>query len=279
MEDDANKSNKLKNIKDIIEPTLVILKIQVNLFLFIEIKEFVAKISFRKFDFSEIPEHFPEKVKLIIKSLFTQLKHESEKRILEIITELKYQITLTSSPEKKLGEVGNILLAANSIKSLPVNHITKLLNILSAPSNSKIEDFLKDPEMNINYDTLETEIKGKMIKNKPIPNLKTLISQISKEKPLDPSLFQRIMDNQNDMNVFKDKCLYISNTDYSLSINGKIKETSFSKKQAIFKFQNNINNYKISLNLEAGYINSAIVNSEFYQTLASSQFIINHKYI
>ena len=67
------------------------------------------------------------------------------------------------------------------------------------------------------------------------------------------------MDNKGDMNVFKNKLFYFNNSDYSLTISGKIIESSFENHKANFKFKNNKTDYTISLNLAAGYIDSAVI--------------------
>ena len=280
MENDVNKKNtNLINISNLIDNIKEQIKIQLNPFLFDEIIKFFNCLTLDNFIIDKIPDYFPKLINLNIKSLISQIYEldGNENRIKEI-NKLKDYLKTAPVPENNFGDAAKLLIEANEIKSLPIPHITKLIALLNQPDTVKLNGFLADPEINIDYFKLENQIIGKKLKNRELKNLSTLISQISKEKPSELSLYDRIITNQNQMNVFKDQFLYLNDREYSQTINGKINDSSFSNFEAKFSIKNNHIAYKIILGLHGGFIHNAWVKQESYQLLKfSSNFLHKHK--
>ena len=165
MENDVNK----KNISDLIEKTKEQIKIQVNPFLFDEIKNYFECLTLDNFIEYKIPDHFPKLINLNIKSLISQINEldGNENKIKEI-NKLKDYMKTAPGPEKNFGDAAKLLLEANEIMSLPITHIKKLIALLNQPDKEKLEGFLADPEISIDNSKLKKQIIGKKLKNKEL---------------------------------------------------------------------------------------------------------------
>ena len=126
---------------------------------------------------NRIPSCFSDKVKTVAKIFVQELEKLEKNKILDVLIILHEAITKMQAPENMFWEEANILLNTSVIKSLPEGDARNLVHILSDLKESKqLEAFLKDSANSINLDILEKEVKCQKLRNKVLPNLKTLLA-------------------------------------------------------------------------------------------------------